>query len=66
MKFFAVSMVGLGVNTLTLWVLGLVFPAWYSDPALIYVLKLVAIAVTTMWNCFANLLFTFRGANVAK
>ena len=59
MRFFVVSLVGLGISTCTLWLLGLMLPEW-NDGARFYLLKLVAIAVTTIWNFFGNMLFTFH------
>lgn len=59
LKFIAVSIIGLGISTLTLWVMGLLLPDWNADWRF-YLLKLVAIAVTTIWNFFGNLLFTFK------
>ena len=59
LKFIAVSVIGLGISTLTLWVMGLLLPEWNADWRF-YLLKLVAIAVTTIWNFFGNLLFTFK------
>ena len=52
-EFFGVSVVGLGVNTMVLWLLNEKFH-WNF-----YFSKLIAIGVTTIWNFFANLLFTF-------
>lgn len=52
-KFFIVSLIGLGINTLILWILVSKFnKRFYSS-------KLVAIGIVTFWNFFANLLFTF-------
>ncbi len=52
-RFIGVSVVGLGINTFVLWVL--------TDKLHInfYLSKVGAIAVTTIWNFFANYLFTF-------
>lgn len=58
-KFFAVSLVGLGISNLTLWLLGMAMPAW-NDDWRFYILKFVAIVVTTLWNFTGNMLFTFR------
>lgn len=58
-KFFAVSLIGLGISTLTLWLLGLILPEWNEDWRF-YILKFGAIVVTTLWNFFGNMLFTFR------
>lgn len=52
-NFLVVSMFGLGINSLVLWVLNAKFklPFYFS--------KLIAIVVTTFWNFFANYLYTF-------
>ena len=53
LRFFAVSIIGLGVNTLILWLL--------TDRAKLnfYLSKIGAIGVTTIWNFLANNYFTF-------
>ena len=58
-KFFGVSLVGLGISNLTLWLLGMWMPEWNADWRF-YILKFIAIVVTTLWNFFGNMLFTFR------
>jgi putative flippase GtrA len=52
-KFLVISMIGLGINTLILWIL--------TDKLKInfYLSKLGAIGVVTIWNFFANYLYTF-------
>ena len=52
-QFMIVSAIGLAINSLTLYLLNekLKWNFYFS--------KLVAIAITTIWNFFANLLFTF-------
>lgn len=52
-QFIFVSLIGLGINSLVLWFLNdkLKFNFYLS--------KLGAIAVTTVWNFFANYLYTF-------
>ena len=52
-KFLIVSLVGLGINTLILWIL--------TDKLKInfYLSKLGAIGVVTIWNFIINNLFTF-------
>lgn len=52
-KFLSVSMIGLAVNTFILWALVSKYNKHF------YVSKLFAIAVVTIWNFVANLLFTF-------
>jgi len=52
-KFFFVSVVGLGINSLVLWVLNAKFKLNF------YFAKLLAIIVTTFWNFIANYLYTF-------
>lgn len=59
LRFFAVSLVGLGITELTMWLLGLWLPDWAADWRF-YLLKFVAIVITTLWNFFGNLLFTFK------
>jgi putative flippase GtrA len=52
-RFFLVSALGLGINTLVIWFLINTFKfRFYSS-------KLIAIGVVMLWNFFANLLFTF-------
>ncbi len=53
-KFLFISLVGLGINTLILWVLVSKFNRNF------YISKLFAIAVVTVWNFFVNLMFTFN------
>ena len=67
LKFFIVSVVGLGINSGTLWLQSLLLPDWAAegDPRF-YILWIVAVAVTTLWNFFGNLLFTFRGVGEVK
>ena len=52
-KFFIVSLIGLGINTLVLWLLVSKFKMNF------YLSKLFAIAVVMIWNFLANLLYTF-------
>ncbi|MCR4660322.1 MAG: GtrA family protein [Bacteroidales bacterium] len=58
-KFLAVSLIGLGISTLSLFLLGRLLPEWNADWRF-YILKFFAIVITTIWNFFGNLLFTFR------
>ena len=53
-QFMTVSVIGLGINSLILYLLNekLKWNFYFS--------KLIAIAITTIWNFFANLLFTFK------
>ena len=51
--FLLVSLIGLGINTLILWILVSKFKKNF------YVSKLFAIAVVTVLNFFVNLIFTF-------
>lgn len=70
LKFLAVSIVGLGINNGVLWLSSILWPEAYSssvkligvDVDVFYLFKLIAIAVTTVWNFFGNMLFTFRKA----
>ncbi len=52
-KYFAISLVGLGLDTLTVYVLNgrLKWNFYFS--------KVFAVGVSTLWNFFGNLLFTF-------
>lgn len=52
-EFFGVSIVGLGVNSLVLWILNEKFK-WNF-----YFSKLFAIGCATIWNFLANYYFTF-------
>ena len=68
LKFLAVSVVGLGVNNGVLLLSRPLWPDLYSGTLafagveidIFYLFKLLAIAVTTLWNFFGNMLFTFR------
>ena len=70
LKFFIVSLIGLGISTLTIYLLELALPDWSATVGkgfhfiifikYFYILKLIAIAVTMLWNFFGNLLFTFK------
>lgn len=70
LTYFLVSLIGLGISTLTIYLLELALPQWSFEAGngfqfiffinYFYVLKLISIAVTTVWNFFGNLLFTFR------
>ena len=70
LKFLAVSIVGLAINNGVLWLSSLLWPEAYNssvnlvgvDIDVFYLFKLLAIAVTTVWNFFGNMLFTFRKA----
>jgi len=53
-EFFIISLIGLGLNTLILYVLVSKFGKKF------YVSKAIAIALVTLWNFFANAFFTFR------
>ncbi|HNZ43846.1 MAG TPA: GtrA family protein [Bacteroidales bacterium] len=53
-RFFSVSLVGLGINTLILWLLVSKFKMNF------YLSKLFAIGVVMIWNFALNLLVTFR------
>jgi putative flippase GtrA len=52
-KFLVISLIGLGINTLILWLLVSKFKKRF------YLSKLFAIAVVTVWNFFMNWIFTF-------
>jgi putative flippase GtrA len=51
--FIFISAIGLGINSLILWML----VSKYNKP--FYTSKLIAIAITTIWNFAANAFFTF-------
>ena len=51
--FLIISVIGLGINSLVLWILVSKFKMKF------YLAKLIAIIVTTCWNFIANLLYTF-------
>lgn len=52
-KFFIVSLIGLAVNTVILWILVSKFKQHF------YLSKLFAIGVVMIWNFIANLIYTF-------
>lgn len=59
LKFFLISLIGLGINNGTLWLGGRLLPSW-SDDWRFYILWIFAVGVTMLWNFFANYLYTFR------
>lgn len=61
LKFILVSVVGLGINTGSLWLLTRIIPAWSGEGDWrFYILWAVAVGITTLWNFFGNMLFTFK------
>ncbi len=52
--FILISVIGLGINTLILWLLINRFKMNF------YIAKAIAITVVMLWNFVANLLFTFK------
>ncbi len=53
-KFLAISIIGLGINSLILWI-------FVSKLKInFYISKFFAIAVVTIWNFLANAFFTFN------
>lgn len=54
-KFFAVSLVGLGLNTLILYIFNEKLKLNF------YLSKVIATGVVMLWNFFANNFFTFAG-----
>jgi putative flippase GtrA len=52
--FIMVSIIGLGINSLVLWLLVSRYKKHF------YLSKLLAIGVTTIWNFAANIVFTFH------
>jgi putative flippase GtrA len=53
-KYFAISLVGLGIDTLTVYLLNGKLK-WNF-----YLSKIFAVGASTLWNFFGNLLFTFN------
>jgi len=53
-QFFAISIIGLAINTLVLWILVSKYKKHF------YLSKLFAIGVVTLWNFFANYFITFN------
>ena len=53
-EFIIISLIGLGINTLVLWLLVSKLKMNF------YIAKLFAIAVVTLWNFFANAFITFN------
>ena len=52
-KFILVALIGLGLNTLILWILVSKYKKNF------YLSKLFAIGIVTVWNFFVNIAFTF-------
>lgn len=59
LKFFTVSVIGLGINTLILTLLRHILH-FHNDNLDFWVAKVGATAVVMMWNFLANNFFTFR------
>ena len=59
LKFILISLVGLAINNGTLWLGSRLLPHWKGDWRF-YILWVVAVGVTTLWNFTANYLYTFR------
>ncbi len=53
-EFFLISLIGLGINLLILWILTTKFSKNF------YLSKLFAVGVVTLWNFCANMLITFN------
>ena len=66
-KFFGVSLAGLGINTLVIWLCqsigGLDFTLFGVHVTQFWTAKIIATAVVTLWNFFVNNFFTFRRKN---
>ncbi|MBP5341140.1 MAG: GtrA family protein [Bacteroidales bacterium] len=68
LKFLLVSVVGLGINNGVLFLSSHLWPEAYNASITLlgmnidvfYLFKLLAIAITTIWNFFGNMLFTFK------
>jgi len=54
-KYFVIALVGLGIDTFTVWLLNSKFK-WNF-----YLSKIFAVGASTLWNFFGNLMFTFAG-----
>jgi putative flippase GtrA len=54
-EFLLISLVGLGINNMILWIIHSRFKQNF------YISKLFAIGVVTIWNFFANYYITFAG-----
>ncbi|HNS16831.1 MAG TPA: GtrA family protein [Bacteroidales bacterium] len=54
-RFLMISLIGLGINTLVLWILVSRYHKRF------YLSKLAAVAVVMIWNFLANYFFTFQG-----
>ncbi|MBO4752576.1 MAG: GtrA family protein [Bacteroidales bacterium] len=70
-KFFTVSVIGLGISTFTIWLIVSLVPSWSEESGegfslggvkilWFYVAKAISIAITMLWNFFANYLYTFK------
>ena len=57
-EFFLISLIGLGLNTLLLWILVSKFRMNF------YLAKVFAIALVTIWNFLANVFITFNPERV--
>lgn len=53
-EFFLISLIGLGINSIILWIMVSKLKRKF------YFSKLIAIVITTFWNFVANLFFTFN------
>jgi putative flippase GtrA len=53
LRFIIISLIGLGINTLIMWILVSKYKKHF------YVSKLFAIGLVTIWNFLMNLTFTF-------
>ena len=66
LKFFLISVVGLGINSGTLWILSRLLPDWAAEgEPRFYLLWIVAVGVTTLWNFFGNMFFTFNSTQAS-
>ena len=65
LKFILVSVIGLGVNNGTMWLTGRLLPDWFDDWRF-YIIWVFAVGVTTLWNFFGNMLFTFRNNSESR
>ena len=59
-KYFGIALVGLGIDTATVWLLNGKLK-WNF-----YLSKVFAVGASTLWNFFGNLLFTFAASTRSK
>ena len=60
-QFFVVNVIGLGINTIVLWLAYQVTQRFLPDPLDYNLAKIGAIGVVLFWNYGANRVWTYRG-----